>query len=98
MWRGTGMQGLPSRLLLDEMAAAKDVDTALADALKVPCSPLSALLLLPHLIRCYMIAEPGLPRNKSPWHLLAGTHHMLCNLHPVKLQSIAVRTLPQVVR
>ena len=29
------MQGLPSRLLLDEMAAAKDVDTALASALKV---------------------------------------------------------------
>lgn len=29
------VQGLPSRLLLDEMAAAKDVDTALTAALKV---------------------------------------------------------------
>ena len=30
------MQGLPSRILLDDMAAAKDVDTALTAALKVP--------------------------------------------------------------
>lgn len=30
-----GLQGLPSRVLLDEMAAAKDVDTALTAALKV---------------------------------------------------------------
>lgn len=33
------MQGLPSRLLLDEMAAAKDVDTALTAALKVVSCP-----------------------------------------------------------
>lgn len=36
------LQGLPSRSLLDEMAAAKDVETALIAALKV--TPLCSLL------------------------------------------------------
>ena len=39
------LQGLPSRSLLDEMAAAKDVETALIAALKV--FPLCSLLLTP---------------------------------------------------